>query len=502
MSEAVSLDRVAKIVGYLLKTGDFRVTSPNLPQRIAIIGEANDANQSGLSTDPQEVLSALEAGTLFGFGSPIHMIMRILKPRTSEGVGGIPIIVYPQAAADGATSKIIKITVSGTAEKSGIHTIMIAGRGGVDGDNYDINIAEGDGATEINAKIEDAVNAVLGCPMTADDWGYETRFESKWKGLTADDLSISVDTNDDELGLSYTVEEVQAGSGTPSIDAALESFGNEWNTIVINSYGTVESIMAALEEFNGVPDPDQPTGRFVGIIMKPFIALTGSTADDPSSITDARLNKVTIAICPAPASAGLPLEAAANMGVLFAVCSQYTPHLDVSGKFYPDMPTPSAIGSMADYATRDAIVKKGCSTVDLVADQYQVQDFVTTYHKLGENPPQFRYCRNLVIDFNVRYSYYILEQANVVDHVIAADTETVDAEKVIKPKQWRGIINTFALDLAKRALITDVSFMQTSIVVTLSSSNPDRLGTKFKYKRTGYVRISSTEATAGFNFAN
>jgi hypothetical protein len=42
--------------------------------------------------------------------------------------------------------------------------------------------------------------------------------------------------------------------------------------------------------------------------------------------------------------------------------------------------------------------------------------------------------------------------------------------------------------------------MQNSITVEVSSINPDRLETFFRYKRTGTARISSTTAEAGFNF--
>lgn len=504
MSDAVAQNRVSKTVGYKILKGDFRLSSPNLPQRIAIIGEANNANQSELSTDAQTITSAQQAGTLFGYGSPLHMIARILLPRNNAGVGGIPIIAYPQPEAAGATSKIIKLVVSGTATANGIHTIVIGGRYGVDGTNYDISITEGDGATEINAKIENAINNVLGSPVIADDYGYQTMLETKWKGLTANDLVVSVETYGKDLGLSYVVTNYQAGTGTPTADVvtSLESFGNAWNTLVINSYGTVEAVMAALEAFNGVADPDTPTGRFTGIIMKPFIALTGSVAEDPSSITDTRPNEMTIAICPAPLSSGFPFEAAANVCVLQALVAQNTPHLDISGKSYPDMPAPSAIGAMSDYENRDLIVQKGCSTVDLIADKYVMMDFVTTYNKQGENPPAFRYVRTLTIDFNVRYGYYLLEQANVVDHAIDADDADVDAEKVIKPKQWKQIIGRYAVDLTNRALISDAAFMQESITVELGASNPDRLETTFKYERTGFARISATEATAGFTYTS
>src|SRR5690606_2534241 len=113
---------------------------------------------------------------------------------------------------------------------------------------------------------------------------------------------------------------------------------------------------------------------------------------------------------------------------------------------------------------------------------------------------QFRYCRNLNIDFNVRYGYYLLELTNVVDHAIANDSDTVSASNVVKPKQWKGILDAYADDLASRALIVDAPFMQDSIEVDISTTNPDRLETFFRYKRSGFSRIASTTAEAGFNF--
>lgn len=502
-SDAVGSERVSRIVGYKITKGDFSNSSPNLPQRIAILAEANEANQSTLDTTPREVLSAQEAGQLYGYGSPIYHIMRILRPITGGGVQGIPTIVYPQAKAVGSTQKILEITPTGTATGNGTHNVVLAGRYGIDSQSYAISVEEGDTASIICGKIEDAINNVVGAPVIAVNFDYEVDLTSKWSGLTADALSVTVDTNDNDLGITYTVVSRQSATGTPDVSAALTSFGTNWNTIVINSYGTVTSVMDDLETYNGIPDPTTPTGRFVGTIMKPFIALTGTVADDPSSITDSRLNDVTIALCPAPASSGLQFEAAANMAVLFARTTQDNPHLDVSGQSYPDMPVPeTSIGSMASYDSRDSFVKKGCSTVDLVSGRYQVQDFVTTYHKIGEIPPQFRYCRNLMIDFNVRFGYYLLEIINVVDHAIAADSDVVSVSNVVKPKQWKQVLVKYADDLASRALINDAPFMQENIVVNLSSTNPDRLETTFKYKRSSYARIAATTAEAGFNFGN
>jgi phage tail sheath gpL-like len=499
-SDAVGLDRISRIVGYKITKGDFSASSPNLPVRIAIIGEANEANQGSLNLAPVQVTSARQAGELYGFGSPIYLMMRILRPVNSEGVGGIPTVVYPQAKAPGATAKVVRVESIGTANKNGVHTLIIAGRTNIDGDFYNINIQSGDTTAVISQKIEDAVNNVLGSPVIplADDYG--TDFTTKWAGLSANGLSITVDTGDDDLGLTYIVTDEQAGAGTPDIQDALDLFGSDWITHVVNGYGTVAGIMTTLETFNGIPSPDNPTGRYSGIIMKPFTAITGSTAEDPSTITEPRKEQVTIAMAPAPLSAGLHFEAAANMTALSGPVAQNTPHLDVSGKPYPDMPTPASIGAMAIYDNRDAIVKKGCSTVDLKGGRYVVQDFVTTYHPIGENPPQFRYVRSLTIDWNVRYTYYLLEEINVVDHAIANDNDIVNVSKVVKPKQWKQILFTMADDVVLPALVVDAEFMKNSVVVNISTTNPERFESFFRYKRSGYARISSTTAEAGFNF--
>jgi len=499
-SDAVGSERVSRVVGYKITKGNFSNTTPNLPHRIAVIAEANNANQASLSLTPKEITTLQQAGQFYGYGSPIYTILRILRPTGGDGVGGIPVVVYPQAEAGGASAKVILVSASGVATGNGTHKLKIAGRDGVDGTFYDLNIVTGDSSASIALKISNAINAVLGSPMQAYNSGYDAILTSKWKGLTANDLNVVVDRGDFTLGLTYTVVNQTAGSATPSVQPALDLFGASWNTIVVNSYGAVSAVMSTLEAFNGIPDPSTPSGRYAALIMKPFIAITGSVADDPSSVTDPRLNNVTIAIAPAPGSTGLPMEAAANATLLFARQAQDNPNLDIAGSFYPDMPTPISIGSMVVYTFRDSIVKKGCSTVDLVAGRYQVQDFVTTYHPIGEIVPQFRYCRNLNIDFNVRFGYYLLEQIHVVNHSISKDGDTVSANKVVKPKQWDAVLSGYADDLALRALIVDSAFMQDSILVNISTTNPDRLETFFRYKRSGFARIASTTAEAGFNF--
>jgi phage tail sheath gpL-like len=501
ISTAVGLDRISRVSGYNIKRGVFNNETQNLPQLIAILGEANDANQSGLTTDKVEITSAAQAGELFGYGSPIHAMMRILRPINGDGVGGIPTIVFPQISDGSNTVKIW--TVTGTATANATHTVIINGRNNIDYQKYSFNVAVGDTATEVAAKIADAVNGVLAAPCIATLDGTDVIFTTKWSGDTSQRLNIRFDYLNNYSGMAFSQTGSVNGAGTIDISEALSQFGDDHYTMVLNPYGVDQ--LAVLEAFNGLPNDTNPTGRYNGLVFKPFCAYFGSTQYASEFLTDitddaARISQVTNVLCPAPSSAGWNFEAAANVVALASVVFQNTPNLDVSNLAYPDMPVPlnGNIGDMSDYQNRDFLVKKGCSTVLLKNGAYVIQDLVTTYHPEGEVPLQYSYPRNLNLDWNIADSYKTLETLYLKDKTLVADGQLVDVDGCIKPSEWKGIVYDLFDGEAQKALINDPEFSKASLNVQISSTNPNRFETAFKYKRTGIARIESTTASAGF----
>lgn len=501
ISTAVGLERISRVSGYKIKKGFFTNDTPNLPQIIAVFGEANTANQSGLTTTKKEVTSAKEAAELYGYGSPIHQQMRILRPLSGDGVGGIPTIVFPQISDEEATETFREWTVTGTATSNATHTVVINGRRGLDFQSYDYSIVTGDTPTVIAGKIVDAVSGVLSAPCTAENTAGVITFGSKWAGATSAELNIAIDFGDNAAGVSYSETDSTDGTGTVDLAASLAQFGDTWYTIVTNPYGA--SQLATLETFNGTQEAS--TGRYAGLLFKPFMAYFGSVLDDKDdliTITNnaARIEKTTNVLCPAPKSKGFTFEAAANVVALVARTFQDTPHLDVNNQSYPDMPIPvdGNFGDMTDYNNRDLLVKKGCSTVILDNGVYKIQDLVTTYHPDGETPLQYSYCRNLNLDWNVCDSYRILENVRLKDKTLVRDGQNVDVSGVIKPKEWKAVCFDLFDDLAEKALINDPQFSKDSLLVQISSTNPNRFETFFRYKRTGVARIESTDVEAGF----
>ena len=507
ISDAVAAGRVSRVVGYKLQKGFPPLSGVNLPQRIAILGPANAAEEATAPSVATEILSAAEAGNLYGYGSTIHQIARILRPINSDGVGAIPTFVYRQAAPGGAVAASRSLTVTAATVTANVtHYVKINGRASLDGSAYAVGITTDDDADSIAVKVAAAVTAILGAPVTAAVNGVTTNqvdITAKFAGTLSEELSVEVDTGSNAAGVTYAVASLAVGSGDHVVSPT--TFGNEWNTIVINPYGANTAALDALEFINGVPDPDTPTGNYAAIRYTPFVALFGSTDATISNVkvvTTPRKDEVTNVVCPAPNSKGTTAEAAANVASLLAIQAQNSPHLDTAGKSYPDMPTPSDgdIGDYADYSLRDDSAKNGASTVDLVSDVYEVQDLVTTYHPEGENPPSFRFVRSLVQDFNVAYGYRLREDIYVRDKAIASNDQIVEVGDVIKPKQWVQVQRAYADDLSARAIITDADFMKESILVGTSDTNPDRLETFFRYKRSPFTRIASTTAEANFAF--
>ena len=503
ISTAVGSERLSRTSGYNIKKGNFQNDTSNLPQIIAVFGEANTANQSSISIDKKEVTTAEEAGKIYGYGSPIHQMMRILRPNNGDGVGGIPTIVFPQLTDELSTATVVTFSVAGTATKSTTHTVRISGRENLDFQSYSFTVIKGESAASVSAKIRDAVNNVLSSPVIATGTNPSIILTTKWKGLTSANVKIEFNSNGDSAGLTYAQTTRVDGAGVVDLIDSLDQFGSDWYTCVINPYG--ESQLDILEQYNGTPSTEQPTGRYAATVFKPFMAYFGTTStviEDLAAITndDERIDQVTNVLCPAPGSMGFPWEAAANVVRLFARTMQDTPESDINGKAYPDMPAPADanIGPMSQYNNRDFLIKKGCSTVILNKGSYEVQDLVTTYHPEGEKPLQFNYCRNLNLDWNIADAYRIIEILKLRDKVLVMDNQVTSSLMAIKPKEWKAILYDFFEDLGERALINEPSFSKESLRIGINELNVNRFDTFFRYKRTGIARIESTTAEAGF----
>lgn len=506
ISTAIDTTRVSRVVGYKVSQGNFNPITPYLPQRIAILAEANTANQATLDENPYEFISAKEVAEKYGYGSPMHKIARILRPLSGNLLGGIPTIAYPVAEAVGATAGVytLGIAVATTVTANATHKLYINGRNNIDGESFDFQVIKGQSQADVQDTIVDTINNVINSGYTAAEATTNVTITTDWKGATAI-LDLRIDVQGNASGIVYSEVSNVDGTGSPTITATLNKFGENWNTIVINSFGT--STLDELETFNGVPDPTTPTGRYEPTVFKPFVALFGSKLsdkDDVVAITNAneRKDQATNVLCPAPNSEGFDFEAAANMCMTIAPIAQNFPHLDNSAKSYPDMPIPSdeVIGDFKDYDARDFMVKKGASTVNITNGKYTVQDCVTTYAPDGEAIPKFRFTRDLNIDWNYAFNWIIVMKRDIQDKAIIENNAPTRVSDTVSPKQGKQLLISHIEAMERLALIADSAFSIASIQVGINETNPARLDFFNRYKRTSTAHIVSADTQVDFNF--
>jgi len=509
LSNAVSQDAVAAVVGYALGFKDFSEGGRFLPQRIAAFSPVATSKQSGFASYDQPITISSEKDAFDTFGaSPAHMMARILKPVQGGGVGTIPVDIFPIEDAGGATAAAGDITPSGTASENATHNLVFNGRKSISGKQISWVVETDDTVTELIPKIIAAIGGNIYAPVTAADGTTKVDLTSQIAGILGNDTTFTIDTNGVPADISYASTQMATGAGANDISGALANFGGTWYTQVINTYGTETE--DAIEAFNGAPDPDTGgTGRWSAIVCKPFVSVTGTTESVIATLkalgTGRKLD-MTNAVAPAPNSPAYNYEVATNAVVESAVIFNSQPHRTTLNRTYSDLPAPTGdtIGDMQNYINRDDLVKNGISTVIYTESQgYIMQDFIT-YRRPDSQPAtsvDFRYVRNVVgIDFNVKYNYRLQEETFLVGKTIANDTDVVSVDGVIKPSGWKSIVDDLMITLGKLAIIADVPFAQASIQVQISAINPDRFETTFHYKRSGVTRISATTAFAGFNF--
>ena len=124
VSNAVSQSAVARVLGIETIFKDLRAGRlVNLPQRIAVVGQG--ASLSVYATTKRQVTSALEAAQIYGFGSPVHLSVLQLLPVSGDGVGLIPVTIYPLVDDGGGAPSLGDITPVVAPTAAGTYQVIV-----------------------------------------------------------------------------------------------------------------------------------------------------------------------------------------------------------------------------------------------------------------------------------------------------------------------------------------------------------------------------------------
>ena len=489
ISNAVDASAVARVVGIETKFSDLRGGAILfLPQRVAVIGQG--ATASTFDTTKRQVTSALEVGQLYGFGSPLHLAALQLLPVNGDGVGSIPVTVYPLEDDGSGVVAAGDITPSGSPTVTAVYRIRVNNILSEAFTVTDVSTV----ATIVTAATA-AINAVLEMPVIATDDTTDVGITAKWKGTTGNDIVLEA-VSPDGAEVTFAFTQPTAGAANPAVDDALAQIGNVWETLIVNCLDLVDT--TALDAYSVFGE-----GRWGALVRKPLVVFTGSnvpTAVGAMVLSDTRKTDRVNAQLVAPGSNNLPLQIAARQVARIAVVANNNPPRDYGSQDVSGI-VPGTDGEQWTYADRQLAVLGGSSTTEVKDGVINIGDVVTFYHPDGDQTPAYRYVVDIVklqqIIFNLDLIFATAEWDGAP---LLPDDQPTTNRDAKQPKAAKAAVATMLDSLGLNAIISDPATAKANTLAEINAGNPKRLDVSIIVQLSGNTNVISVDLNFGFFF--
>lgn len=489
LSSAVDASAVARVVGIQSVFKNLRGGSiVFLPQRIAVVGQGSTA--ATYATTKRQVTSAFEAGTLYGFGSPIHLAVKQLLPANGDGVGTIPVTVYPLVDDGAGVAAAGDITPAGAQTVAASYVVRV---NNIDSEPFTISV--GDTVAAICTAMTAAINANLDMPVVAVDSVTAVDLTAKWKGTSGNDLVVSV-VGSTTAGTTFAFTQPVGGLVNPDVDDGLGLVGNVWETLFLNCMDVADT--TTLDKFSVFGE-----GRWGALVRKPMIAFTGNNATTVAAaiaVSDARKTDRVNAQLVAPGSTDLPFVTAARQLAGIAVIANNNPPRDYGSTDATGL-VPGDDGDQWNYTQRDQAVKAGSSTIEVKDGVVNISDVVTFYHPSGDPTPAYRYAVDIIKLMNIIFNLDLIFATAEWDGapLIPDDQPTVNRDAK-KPKSAVAAVASMLDSLGLNAVISDPETAKASTQAEIDPANPKRLNLVTTVQLSGNTNIISVDLNFGFFF--
>lgn len=492
-STAVPSGAVASIFGNKFNYVNLREGLAGLPQVIAIFATYDPLKTSVAPDEPIRVFDATEVGEKFGFGFPAHLAAR----RTLLKSGIVPVVIFPIEEAAGAAVADGSILIAGTATTAGQVSLYIAGQ------LLNVAVPTGTLPAAVATSIVAAITADVNLPVVAVVNGVtveQVDITSKYKGAIADDISIAVNITQFEVdsnpgGVSYIITAMTNGAGVPSVQDALNNFGVDWYTYIVNTFGGETAVLDELNSFN-------ESAKWDPLVNKFYRAFWGSVDDltTITALTDSRKLDRTNSVIPSPDAYSLPLELAALAVGAIAARNQNNPAQPYTGLLMDGL-TPATAADQWSYTERNVAINLGASTTILFDGVIQLEDIVMHYHRTGEEPPAYRWAVDIAKLAEWAYNVsLVFEGQNWRGKILIADGQATSNPEARRPIDAKAEIYKLADAAADAALTVKSALTKENTVAGIDGSNPNRLNVRTLIVLSGATRIISLTTNFGFNF--
>jgi phage tail sheath gpL-like len=487
MTTAFPPSRVASAYGAVVNFKNLAPGGFALAQRIAVIAPGTTA-AAGYATTKRQIFSALEAGQTYGFGGPIHSIALQLFPSNGDGVGDIPVTIYP--LVDGTTASLGTITPAGSPTAAGTYFVK---QNNIVTASFEL--ASGATVADATLAITTAVTNNVNMPTTAVDGTTVVNLTAKWKGLTGDNIVTSVEGP--SLGMTFGIVQLTGGAtDTPISATQTDQFGDTWETMIIQSNGSVAADLNTLSAFG--------EGRWAPEVSRPLVSFYSTNETSVATaitIPDARTTDRTNVQLSAPGSDDLPWTTTARMVARIAkVANGASPAKDYLRQQATGL-TPGLDSDQWTSAERDTAVKGGSSTSSLRGGVISLEDTITMYHPLGDPTPAYRYVndivklQNMLNDMRIVFDSDEWAGAPLIPNDQATTDRTAKQPKMADAELYK-LIDSWGL----RALLSDPAAAKLTVVSAIDSGNNRRLNMALTVQLSGNANVRSADLNFGFFF--
>lgn len=488
---AIDVSAIASVVGIETIFENLRVgQTVFLPQRIAVVGQG--ASATTYSTTKRQILSADEVATTYGAGSPLHLAVLQLLPKNGDGVGTIPVTVYPLQDDASGVPAAGDITPAGTVTAAGAFRVKVNNIA-----SLPFVISVGDAVADIIDSMVTAINGVLEMPIIAVDSTTTLDFTAKWDGTSGNDIQVEIEgpTN---IGVSFTITQATGGLVNPDVTTALNQIGNVWETMVLNCLDIADT--TALNTYQTFGN-----GRWGDIIHKPLVVFTGNTAATVSAATAISSVRTTDRInsqLVSPGSNDLPLQVAARQLARIATVANNNPPEGYKSQKATGL-TPGADGDQWLYNERDAAVKAGSSTIEVIDGVVSLADVITFYNPTSDPQAPYRFVDAIVrlqnIIFNIQL---IFEAPDWAGAPLIPDSQPTRNPAAKQPRSAKAVLRTLIDNLALDAILSLPDLAKSGTNAVISNQNHRRLDVTFLAPLSGNTDIISTTLKFGFVFGS
>lgn len=489
MSTAVDPNAVARVLGIKTIFRDLRSGGILfLPQRIAVVGQGNTL--ATYDTTKRQITSAAEVAQLYGSGSPLHLAVKELLPVNGDGVGTVPVTIYPLEDDGSGVESDGEITPGGSPTVGASYLVRV---NGIDSEQF--VIAFGDSLADITLAMTTAINAVLDMPIIATDGSTVVTFVSKWAGTSANDIFVEV-VGSTTAGNTFTITQPTGGLVNPDVDLALVQVGDVWETMMLNCMDIADTTTLDLYAEFG-------EGRWGALVRKPIIVFSGDTQATVAgaiAIPEARKLDRTNSQLVAPGSINLPFVVAARQLARIALLATQNPPHDYGSQDATGL-TPGADSVQWTYVERDVAVKGGSSTVEIKDGVVNVSDVVTFYHPTADPTPAYRYVVDIVKLQNIIFNLNLIFATAEWDGApLIPDGQPTNNVAAKKPSSAVAAVATLIDNLGLAAILSAPEIAKPTIVAQINSGNPKRLDVEFTVQLSGNTNIIAVDLNFGFFF--